>query len=242
MSKNSDKQPKIEETTLAGLLEAATGGDISATELVESLVETDLLELSPADMAMARFKKMAKKGPLPGTDDDDDADAAADPKKCARKEDSPAPQPTNEPEKDQSLVIPDSALAMPSFESLIDEKCGLRGKKKPKSKKKKMSDANESQKSDKKPILEFAAPERQDVIRWARGDEPKRIGEGKTPFWFKEDIMLSAGTPVAKRNLDEKKAQVVHPKNLSAYSGRHAVLANQGLRYAGYDVAVVDKL
>jgi len=86
------------------------------------------------------------------------------------------------------------------------------------------------------------------VIRWARGDENvKRVAEGKTPFWFEAankviSQMLSAGTPIAQRNLKEKKAQVVHPKNLSAYTGRHAVLANHGLRYAGYEVEVVDKL
>jgi hypothetical protein len=149
-----------------------------------------------------------------------------------------------EVEDKPSAIVPDAPLTLTTFEALVDGGCGLKNKKKKAKKKKakKMKDASESQEGDKRPILEFAAPERQDVIRWARGDDPKRVGEGKTPFWFVDDTMISSGTPIARRDLEEKTAQVVHPKNLSAYTGRHAVLANHGLRYAGYDVEVVEEL
>jgi len=143
------------------------------------------------------------------------------------------------------IVAPDTAVTISSFESLVDEAVGLKPKKKKaktKSKKKKMRDATESKKGGKR-ILEFAAPERQDVIVWARGKrEPKRKVEGKTPFWFEGDTMISKNVAVARRDLEEKKAEVVHPRYLDAYTGRHAILANHGLRFCGYDVEIVDGL
>jgi hypothetical protein len=263
MSKNNGKYPKSSETTAAGLMEAIASGDLSAQELI------DILEANPQLMGrgdpaatMKRFSRMAKRGALPGAEDEEDNKEAAAAAGCpapgskikskgrgrgmARgRGRGPMGNPPMESEEEPSAVVPDSALTLATFESMVDEACGLKSKKpkkKKKSKKSKMKDATESKKSGKPRVLEFAAPERQDVIRWARGAEPKRIGEGKTPFWFDGDTMISAGTPVAKRDLKEKKAQVAHPKNLSAYTGRHAVLANMGLRYAGYDVEVVDKL
>jgi hypothetical protein len=246
---------------MAGLIEAILGGDISAQEMVDVLAENPkMMEQGPADDAMRRFKKMARKGPLPGAEDEEDPDEKTGmgcPMPGTKRRSAgrgrgmargmgrgpigrpPMESGTEEP----NAIVPDTALTVSTFESMVDEGCGMKPKKKKAKKKtKKVKSAKESKRRGRKPILEFAAPERQDVIRWARGDEPKRIGEGKTPFWFDDDEMISQNTVVARRDLQEKKAQVVHPKNLSAYVGRHAVLANHGLRYAGYDVEVVNSL
>lgn len=261
MSKHNGNghQPKVPETTDEGLLEAIASGDISAQELIDTLEKNpNLLERNPADLAMNKFKRMATKGVLPGAEaeeeEEEDAPGGMGCPISGRKK-RPAPrgrgpmgrppmESEEEEEEETSVIVPDTVLAMQSFESLVGEGCGLK-KKKAKGKKKakkKMKDASESRPAGQSPILEFAAPERQDVIRWARGHDPQRIGEGKTPFWFDGDDMISQNVVVARRDLEEQKAQVLHPKNVSAYIGRHAVLANQGLRYAGYDVEVVDQL
>ena len=319
MSKNNGAQKtEKQETTLAGLLEAALDGMITSEDLVKAVDDDPkILEANgPADLAMNKFKQMAKRGKGPmgrpnlGLDDEeveDNMDAAAEAgcpapgskirsqgqgqglargrgrgplgrpdlnlsdEDVADNMDAAAEAGCDTPgskirsqgrgrglargrgrgpigrqaveSTDEPAVVPDSALTLSTFESMVDEASGLKPKKKKAAKKttKKMKDATESRKGGKR-ILEFAAPERQDVIAWARGKEPKRIGEGKTPFWFDGNEMISKNVVIAVRNLEEKQAQVVHPRYLDAYTGRHAILANHGLRYANYDVEIVDGL
>ena len=241
------------ETTYAGLIEAAFNGDISTRELLRGMEQgAKISEQDAADVAMDSWKSQADKGKLPTKG------MRKKPMGMDKKKGCPTPG-----EKKRSrgrgrglargnglgpigAMAGESAIGLKSFESLVAEGCGMKPKKK-KAKKKAKKKIKASESLKRRPrrrstVLEFAAPERQDVIRWARGANPKRVGEGKTPFWFRGDDMISQNVVIAKRNLGEKKAQVVHAKNLSAYTGRHAVLANQGLHYAGYTVEVVDKL
>ena len=115
--------------------------------------------------------------------------------------------------------------AVGSFESLVDEACRRPTKKE----------------SLDEGIHEFAAPERQDIIRWARGDAPQRDHE-RMPFYFEENFMFSRKKKIAERNPEAKTAKVLTPKVLDAQSGRHAVLAEKGLRYAGFEVELVNSL
>jgi len=264
MSGNNGAQGvKEPETTLEGLIEAVLGGDISANDLVETVADGGMLEAGAADRAMAMYKKMQRMGNMPSEEDtEDNMDAAAEagcpaPGSKTRSRGmgrglargrgrgpvGRPPMESDESEEPEKAVVPDMPMVLTTFESMVDEACGLKPKKKTKKKKskKRMGDATESKTGGKR-ILEFAAPERQDVIAWARGNEPKRKVENVTPFWFDGDTMISKNVAIAQRNLTEKKAEVVHPKYLDAYTGRHAILANHGLRYCGYDVEIVDGL
>lgn len=210
------------ETTYAGLMEAVTEGHVSADELLAEIEKHPewLAEGDVADATMAKYQKMAKAGKLP----------VGKKEKSEKKAEKPAPKKEAQPEPETPLVTDQSiALAGSTFESLVDEACGAMRKKKSKKSKKKES------------IHEFAAPERQDVIMWARGNAPKRT-EPKNPFYFQEAQMFSRKKLIAERNLDEKTARVLHPNRLDASSGRHAVLAQKGLRFAGYKVEFVDEL
>lgn len=227
------------ETTYAGLMEAVIEGQVSAEELLaeiekhpEWLAEGDL-----ADAAMAKFKQMAQSGELPMGDKEEGCKTPGMKKRSkgkgrglARgKGRGPIGKPVGAKAKGESeekpAIVTNQALAVTgtTFESLVAV-----AERQPK-------------KKQKESIHEFAAPERQDVIYWARGQAPKRT-EPKNPFYFQESDMFSRKQKIATRNLEEKTAQVIHPNRLDAISGRHAVLAQKGLRYAGYKVEFVDEL
>lgn len=261
------KQEKKEpETTFAGLMEAVTEGQVSAEELLQEMeAHPEWLTENPADMAFSKFRRMAKSGRMPMGNNPNDEDVEDD-MAAAAAAGCPAPgskigsrgrgrglargrgrgpmgmgrgpsgMPPREKQESTSedtppVVVTDTVLALSgtTFESLVAEKCGMMHKDKKKKSKQKES------------IHEFAAPERQDVIYWARGRAPKRT-EPKNPFYFQEDQMFSRKQLIAQRSLEEKTAQVVHPNRLDAISGRHAVLAQKGLRYAGYKVEFVNEL
>jgi hypothetical protein len=223
------------ETTYAGLMEAVIEGHVSAEQLLaeiekhpEWLAEGDL-----ADATMAAYKKMAQAGKMPMGKEEGCSTPGMKKRSKGKgrglargKGKGPMGKPAGEESQEpQSAIVTDQALAVAgtTFESLVAV-----AEKQPKSK-------------QKESIQEFAAPERQDVILWARGNAPKRT-EPKNPFYFQESDMFSRKQKIATRNLEEKTAQVVHPNRLDAISGRHAVLAQKGLRYAGYKVEFVDEL
>jgi hypothetical protein len=224
------------ETTFAGLMEAATEGQLSAEELLKEMeAHPEWLTEDPASDAMKAYTNMAKSGQLPmGKDEACNTPGMKKRSKgkgrgLARgKGKGPIGKPAgekDEAQEPQSAIVTDQALAVAgsTFESLVAK-----------------AESTPRQKQQES-IHEFAAPERQDVILWARGNAPKRT-EPKNPFYFQENQMFSHKQAIAVRDLEEKTARVIHPNRLDAVSGRHAVLAQKGLRYAGYKVEFVDEL
>lgn len=216
-----EKKP---ETTMDGVLEALLSGEVTAESLIQEMEQhPELLEDEAADKAMANFKKMAKAGKMPVGKKDDKKEPEKKEGEDEEKEEAKEPEP-----KPVGALVPEPAPILTTFESIVGERCGFKYRKKPKAKK-------------KESLEEFSMPERQDVMLWARGQAPKRT-EGIHPFFFRENTMFSRGQKLAVRQIKEKTAQIVHPRYLDNISGRHAMLASQGLRSCGYTVELVDKL
>ena len=215
-------------TTLNGIMEAVQSGDATVDDLIgfaEANPKLFGIEIKPeadpkAVAALKQYGGQAREEektrcPVPGRK----------PRPKARRRGAPARQPAPGYESEKPAEV------LSGFESLMGEACPWRTKRKKKTKKESLEES----------LHEFAAPERQDVIRWARGDAPQRKRD-VMPFYFEGDTMFSRKKQIAQRNAESKTARVLSPKVLDAISGRHAVLCEKGLRYAGYDVEIVEEL
>ncbi len=209
-------------TTIAGVIEAIMAGDVTAQELVEVMDEEKLAEDPAADAAIRDYIRLVRAGKMPIGKKDAGAKEPEKSKKAAPPVSAPKPAQKAPPAPAEQQQAPDSSAARTFMDLVTAESL-----KKPTTK-------TES-------LDEFSMPERQEINLWARGNEVKRR-DPKNPFHFEEDAMFSKATKVAVRNLKEKTAKVLSPRLLDAYCGRHSVLAQHGLKSAGYAVRVVDKL